>query len=77
MAIKLDFGPVLTSFGPDLIPLDLNSGRHIFFSKIWLPQPLDIVVSNDHVQYQKKLMIQSSENLVTDRWTDRWTRVIS
>ena len=34
-------------------------------------QSLDIMVSYHHVQYQKKLMIQSWENLVTDgRTTD-------
>ena len=44
-----------------------------FFSKIWLHQSLDIMVSYHHVQYQKKLKIQSWENLVTDRWTDRQT----
>ena len=37
-----------------------------FFSKICLRQSLDIMVSYHHVQYQKKLMIQSWENLVTD-----------
>ena len=31
------------------------------------------MVSYHHVQYQKKLMIQSWENLVTDRQTDRRT----
>ena len=30
------------------------------------------MVSDNHVQYQKKLMIQSSENLVTDRQMDQW-----
>ena len=30
-----------------------------FFSKIWLRQSLDIMVSNHHAQYQKKPMIQS------------------
>ena len=44
-----------------------------FFSKIWLRQSLDIMASYHHVQYQKKLMIQSWENLVTDRRKDRWT----
>ena len=52
-----------------------------FFQKIWLRQSLDIMVSYHHVQYQKKLMIQPSENLVpdgqTNGQTDRWTRVIS
>ena len=41
-----------------------------FFSKIWLRQSLDIMVSHHHVQL-KKLMIQSWENLVTNgRRTD-------
>ena len=38
--------------------LDPKSGR-IFFSKIWLRQSLNIMVTYYHVQYQKKLMIQS------------------
>ena len=55
-------------FGPDLGLLGPNSGRH---NKIWLRQLLDIMVSYHHVKYQKKLMIQSWENLVTDgRTTD-------
>ena len=37
-----------------------------FFSKMWLRQSLDIMVSYYHVQYQKKLMIQSWQNIVTD-----------
>ena len=41
----LDTDPL---FGP-------NSGSQQF----WLRQSLDIMVSNHHVQYQKKLMIQS------------------
>ena len=44
-----------------------------FFSKIWLRHSLDVMVSYHHVQYQKKLMIRSWENLVTDRRTDRRT----
>ena len=36
-----------------------NSGRQIFFSKIWLRQSLDVMVSYDHVQYQENLMIHS------------------
>ena len=31
------------------------------------------MVSYHHVQYQKKLMIQSSEKLVTDEQADRYT----
>ena len=45
-------------FGPNLGPLGPNWGRRNFF-KIWLRQSLDIMVSYHHVQYQKKLMIQS------------------
>ena len=48
-----------------------------FCWKIWLCQSLDVMVSYHHVQYQKKQMIQSWENLVMDRQTDRPTRVIS
>ena len=44
-----------------------------FFLKIWLCQSLDAMVSYLHVQYQKKLQIQSLENLVTERQTDRPT----
>ena len=60
-------------FGPNLGSLDPNSSHQFFFSKIWLCQSLDIMVSSHHVQYQKKLMIQSLENLVTDGQTDRQT----
>ena len=42
----------------------------IFFSKTWLRQSLDVMVSYHHVQYKKKLMIQSWENLLTDGRTD-------
>ena len=59
-----------TSFGPDFNPFGPNSGRQIFFSKTWLCQSLDIMVSYHHVQYQIKKMIQSWENLVTDGQTD-------
>ena len=34
-------------------PLFPNLGRH-FFSKIWFRQSLDIIISDYHVQYQKK-----------------------
>ena len=43
------------------------------FLKSCLHQSLDIMVSDHHVQYQKKLMIQSLENLVTDRWINQGT----
>ena len=41
-------------------------------SKIWLCHSLDIMVSYYHVTYQKKLMNQSSENVVIGRRTDGW-----
>ena len=44
-----------------------------FFSKIWLNQSLDIMVSYHHVQHQKKLMTQYWENLVMDWRTDGQT----
>ena len=51
-----------------------NSGRQFFFflkKKMRLRHSLDIVVIYRHVQYQKKLMIQSWENLVGDGQTGR------
>ena len=48
-----------THFGPDLGLLGSKSSLKIFFSKIWLRQSLDFMVSYHHEQYQKKLMIQS------------------
>ena len=66
-----------THFGPDLGPLGPTLGLEIFFWKIGLRQSLDIMVSYHHIQYQKNLMTQSWENLVTDGRTDRQTRVIS
>ena len=61
---NLVLGPILAQ---------IWAANFFFFSKIWLRQSLDIMVSYHHVQYQKKLMIQSRENLVTDGRTDRWT----
>ena len=46
-------------FAPDLDPLGPNFSRQIIFSKVWLRQSLDIMVSYYYVKYQKKLMIQS------------------
>ena len=40
---------------------------------VWLRQSLFIMVIYHHVQYHKKLMIWSLENLVTDKPTDRQT----
>ena len=45
----------IPSFGPDLGPFVPNSGRENFFSKIWLRQSQDIIVSYHHVQYQRKI----------------------
>ena len=46
-------------FGPNLGPFDQNSSYNFFFFKILLCQSLDVVINYHHVQYQKKLMIQS------------------
>ena len=54
------------SFRPHLAQIRTNN---FFSSKTWLHQSLDIMV-NHQVQYQKKLMIQSWKNLVTDGRTD-------
>ena len=44
------------SFGPDFGPFGPKSGRQFlnFFSKIWVCQSLDFMISYHHVQYQKK-----------------------
>ena len=57
----LILGLILVRFGPD-------SGRQIFFQKSG-----SVMISYHHVQYQKKLMIKSWENLwQTDgRQTDK------
>ena len=55
-------------FGPDVSPLGQIQAK-ICFKKIWLRHSLDIMV-NYHAKYQKKIMIQSWENLVTDGQTD-------
>ena len=64
MAKHLVSGPILTQLA-QIRP------SNFFSSKIWLHQSLDIMVIYHHVQYQKKLMIQSWENLVMDGRTDR------
>ena len=56
------------SFWPDFGTSGPNLGCQFFFfffSKIWLRQSLDIMVSYHHVQYHKKLMIQSWKNFAT------------
>ena len=59
---------------------EIRPAFFFFFSKIWLRESLDIMANYHYVQYQKKLMIQSLENLVTDgerdRQTNRLMRVI-
>ena len=47
-----------------------KSGRKFFFSKIWLCQSLDIMVSYHHIQYQKKTNDQILRKL-SDGWTNR------
>ena len=49
----------------------IHFGSELFSQKIWLHQSLDFMVNYYHVKYQKKLMIQSWENLVTEGWTNR------
>ena len=49
-----------------LTPLAQIRVTKISFSWIWLRQSLNTMVSYHHVQYQKKLLIQSWEKLVTD-----------
>ena len=44
------------------MPLGSKFGPQNFFKKLWLRQSLDIMVSY-HVQYDKKIMIQSSEKI--------------
>ena len=61
-----------SSFGPNFDPLWPKFG-HQFFFKSLACQSLDIMVSYHHVEYQKKLMIQFWENLVTDGRTDGQT----
>ena len=51
---KTYFRPDFCSFGPKFWPTTF-----FLFSKIWLLQSLDIMVSYHHVQSQKQLMIQS------------------
>ena len=64
---KLVLGPVLTRIQAAKL--------------IWLRQSVDTMVSYHHIQYQKKRMTHSWENLVTDgqmgRHMERWTRVIA
>ena len=61
------------NFGPNFDPFSPNLSHQICFSKIWLHQSLDIMVSYQYVQYQKKIMIKSWENLVMDERTDGQT----
>ena len=50
-----------------------TKGFFFFFFPPKICQSLDNMVSYHQVQYQKKIMIQSWENLVMDGWTDRQT----
>ena len=60
---KLVSGPILAQIRADNLFFFF-----FFFSKIC--QSLDITASYNHVQYKKKLMNQSWENLVTDGRAD-------
>ena len=44
----------------------IRAAKIVSPQKIWLRQSLDFMVSHYYIQYQKKLMIQSWESLVTD-----------
>ena len=59
--------------GSILVHLAQIRATNFFFTNIWLCQSLDITASYHHVQYQKKLRIQSVENLMTDGQTDGQT----
>ena len=63
-------------FGPDLGPLGPNSGRQFFFSKIWLRQSLDTIVSYHHAKYPKKTndsILRKFKDGRTDGRRDRQT----
>ena len=60
------------SFAPDFGPFGPNLDCQFFFSNIWLPQSLDIMVSFQHVQYQKKTNDPILRKL-SDGQTDRGT----
>ena len=80
---KPNFGPDFSLFSPIFFRgfypyqiLDIVASyhrMHFFFfpSKIWLRQSLSIIMSYHHVQYQKKLKMQSWEDLVTEGQTDK------
>ena len=53
--------------GPNEDHLSPNSDHQFFFSKVWLHQSLDIMVSYHHVQYQKKLI----DSILSDGRTGR------
>ena len=58
-------------FGPDFVLLDLNSDRENIFSKMWLRQSLDIMVSYHHIISEKTN--DPILRKLSDRRTDRWT----
>ena len=57
--------------GPDFVLLDLNSDRENIFSKMWLRQSLDIMVSYHHIISEKTN--DPILRKLSDRRTDRWT----
>ena len=54
-------------FGPDFELLDLNSDRENIFSKIWLRQSLDIMVSYHHTISEK------TNDPILRKLSDGWT----
>ena len=67
MVKNLVLEPILARVWPKV-------GLPFFFSKIWLHQSLDIMVSYHHVQYQKKTndpILRKLSDKRTDEWMDK------
>ena len=60
------------SFRPDFGPFVPNLGHQILFSRIWIRQSIDIMISYHHVQYQKKTNDPIFRQL-SEGWTGRRT----
>ena len=63
-------------FGPDLGPLDSNSGGQFFLQNLASSVTIDIMVSYHHVQYLKKtndLILRKFSGRRADGQTDRQT----
>ena len=62
--------------GPILAHYTQRSAVNFLFSKIWLPQPLDVMVNYHHGQNQKKIndpILKKLSDGQTDGRTDRRT----